>query len=140
MNFLQTQKIETKRPAFRWLGFNGKRDNGETFSSKSPNVEQSQKREFGSDMTNLDFGKRSRLISAIDEKWIKVQMKPSAHLQCNQMQQQHQPNSKGYDFGPFRPVLQDREKKAMKNSQNCETMFSSHHLQYRNQGNSLYNH
>ncbi|RWR78657.1 E2F transcription factor-like protein E2FE isoform X1 [Cinnamomum micranthum f. kanehirae] len=128
----KTQQIETRRPAFRWLGYNGKPDNAATFSTRAPN-DQSKKRVFGSDVTNLDLVKR-RPICTMDEKPIRVQMKskdPSAQKQSNQMQQQ-QPSSKGYDFGPFRPVLQDREK-AMKSTQNCKAMASSHRPQYRNQ-------
>eukprot|EP00268_Persea_americana_P011901 TRINITY_DN14990_c0_g1_i10.p1 TRINITY_DN14990_c0_g1~~TRINITY_DN14990_c0_g1_i10.p1 ORF type:complete len:375 (+),score=102.30 TRINITY_DN14990_c0_g1_i10:294-1418(+) len=147
MNLIEkTHQNETKKPAFRWLGFNGKPDDDATVSPKSSNFEQSKKREFGSDITNLEFTKRSRLISLVDDKPIKAQMKhedPSSQRHLNQMlehqhqQQQQQANSKGYVFGPFQPVLQDTEKKSLRSARDLEAFASSYRPQYHNQGNIL---
>lgn len=137
--------MDTKKPAFRWLGFNGKPDKGATVSPKSSNFEQLKKREFGADITNQDFLKRSKIMSLVDDKPIKVQMKhedPSAQRHFNQLQecqqQQQQPSSKGYVFGPFRPSLQDTEKKGLSSTQDVEAFASSYRPQYHNQGNLFY--
>eukprot|EP00268_Persea_americana_P011906 TRINITY_DN14990_c0_g1_i8.p1 TRINITY_DN14990_c0_g1~~TRINITY_DN14990_c0_g1_i8.p1 ORF type:complete len:225 (+),score=56.34 TRINITY_DN14990_c0_g1_i8:525-1199(+) len=151
MNLIEkTHQNETKKPAFRWLGFNGKPDDDATVSPKSSNFEQSKKREFGSDITNLEFTKRSRLISLVDDKPIKAQMKhedPSSQRHLNQMlehqhqQQQQQANSKGYVFGPFQPVLQDTEKKSLRSARDLEAFASSYRPQYHNQALSdLFSH
>ena len=127
---LQTHHAETRKPAFRWLGLNGKRS--------EVTVEQSNKRAFGMDVTNADLTKRSRLISLADKTSGKLR-KSDDLKDCNLTAQKQLQTSKGYVFGPFTPVgLPKRdeisEEKGGKKFQSWEAFASSFHPEYHNQG------
>ncbi|XP_077230961.1 E2F transcription factor-like E2FE isoform X2 [Tasmannia lanceolata] len=139
MNLIEkTHETETRKPAFRWLGINGK-------SAKSPNTKQSNKREFGTDLTNTEL-KKSKVISLVDEKPTKTLAKCEAKSDHNQSQQQQQQrqSSKGYVYGPFHPVsLLDAvdTEKGVKRVQNWEALASSFRPHYHNQALSeLFSH
>jgi len=133
---LQTHHAETKKPAFRWLGLNGKRS--EVTVATPPSPKQSNKRAFGTDVTNADLTKRSRLISLADKKSGKVR-KSDDLKDCNLTAQKQLQTSKGYVFGPFTPVgLPKRdetsEEKGGKKFHNWETLASTFRPEYHNQG------
>lgn len=132
----KTHDTESRKPAFRWLGYRGKPVQDASYASMSPNPHQSKKREFGTDMTNMNSIKRSKLDSLIDDKPIKVRSRqgeePSAQRDCGQVQQKQ--SSNGYVFGPFRPVgLQRTERKDAKSIDDWEALASSYRPQYHNQ-------
>ncbi|XP_077211554.1 E2F transcription factor-like E2FE isoform X2 [Tasmannia lanceolata] len=140
MNLIEkTHHTETRKPAFRWLGINGKSKHAIS-SSKSPNAKQPNKREFGTDITNTEF-KKSK-VSVDEEEPSKMQIKSKAKSDHNQTEQQQ--SSKGYVYGPFSPVslldVVDTEK-GVKKVQDWETMASSFRLHYHNQALSeLFSH
>lgn len=138
---VQTQQLETRKPAFRWLGTKGKpkEDNGVTIAiPPAPNTKQPNKRAFGTEITNVDL-KRSRLNSAVDKKPNKMQMRSDDLKQCNLTAQTQLQDSKGgFVFGPFQPTV------AMKGGgdgqtsddkvRDWESLASSFRPQYHNQG------
>ncbi|KAG9445844.1 hypothetical protein H6P81_011972 [Aristolochia fimbriata] len=136
MNLIEkTHQTDTRKPAFRWLGVNGKSDSVPAPCDKPLNVRQSNKREFGSDITNIDF-KRTKALSPIDEKVIKVPTNCEASGQHDPMQQEK--GSRGYVYGPFRPVPltkgNDREKeKTGKRVHDWENLASAFRPRYHNQ-------
>ncbi|XP_072952821.1 E2F transcription factor-like E2FF isoform X2 [Typha angustifolia] len=139
MNLIEkTQQLETRKPAFRWLGTKGKPkvDNGVTVAIP-PSKKQQNKRAFGTEITNMAF-KRSRLSSSVDKKPNKVQLRNDNLRECNlTAQKQLQGTKGGYVFGPFRPVETkkvggDGEKGGEK-FQDWESLASSFRPQYHNQ-------
>lgn len=139
MNSSQTHQTETRKPAYRWLGSKGRSANDAVLCSSSPDPQQPKKRNFGTDITNIKFVKRSKLNSSVDKKPVKMEMKQdgsSAQRDCNQMQKQQQQCSKGYVFGPFQPTgCHDTGRKGVKRNQDQKSLTSSYHLEYHNQGN-----
>ncbi|XP_020111096.1 E2F transcription factor-like E2FE isoform X1 [Ananas comosus] len=141
MNLIEkTQQLETRKPAFRWLGTKGKpkEDNGVTIAiPPAPNTKQPNKRAFGTEITNVDL-KRNRLNSAVDKKPNKMQMRSDDLKQCNLTAQTQLQDSKGgFVFGPFQPTV------AMKGGgdgqtsddkvRDWESLASSFRPQYHNQ-------
>ncbi|XP_058081436.1 E2F transcription factor-like E2FE isoform X2 [Magnolia sinica] len=135
MNLIEkTHQTDTRKPAFRWLGIEGKPNAAAAFSTKSLYSDQPKKREFGTEITNIDF-KRSKVISEVGEKHIRMQMKfedPSAERNCIQMQEKQQ-SSKGYVFGPFRPVGLQETEKGKKRDQDWDSLAATFRPQYHNQ-------
>ncbi|XP_039113824.1 E2F transcription factor-like E2FF [Dioscorea cayenensis subsp. rotundata] len=137
MNLIEkTQQVVTKKPAFRWLGNQGKPDMGVTVAIP-PCTSQIKKRTFGSEITNLDF-KRSRSVSYVDKKPDNLQMRKEDLKACNLAAQKQLQTSKGYVFGPFQPGGVTREggnESDMGRSkvQDWESLASSFRPQYHNQ-------
>ncbi|KAL7098618.1 hypothetical protein ACP275_09G028900 [Erythranthe tilingii] len=84
---------ETRKPAFRWLGLNGKPDNG---------IVDSKKRIFGTDLTNT--AKRFK----VDEDGLQI-LKPVNLMRVkneteNEDDRTTTMGAKSYQFGPFAPA------------------------------------
>lgn len=134
----QTHTVETRKPAFRWLGL---RDEVENHHSRKPIPCDSNKRTFGTDITNFNL-KRNKLGYALDlnkspnalmEKHVKLEgcgteVDGRGKLEGNQ-------NSKSFKFGAFCPI----EVRASKNGEakrdhNRESLASTYHPRYQNEG------
>ncbi|KAL5725305.1 E2F transcription factor-like E2FE [Ranunculus cassubicifolius] len=137
----KTHYADSRKPAFRWLGLEGRSGH------ESSECMESKKRVFGADITNT-FNKRNRMDYTDEE--IKM------HIKCedltdsdthNWLQQHQQSNStaKGVDFGPFKPLnlpkVGDNGKNKVKKVQDWENLASSYRPQYQNQALSdLFSH
>ncbi|XP_068640552.1 E2F transcription factor-like E2FE [Aristolochia californica] len=134
MNLIEkVHQTDTRKPAFRWLGINGKPDSDLVPCDKTLNVRQV---EFGTDITNIDF-KRTKMLSPIDEKAIKVPINCEASGQDDPMQQEK--GSRGYVYCPIGPVPstegKDKEQEQTgKRVQNRENLASAFRPRYHNQG------
>ncbi|KAL0318391.1 UNVERIFIED_CONTAM: E2F transcription factor-like E2FE [Sesamum angustifolium] len=133
MKFIEkTHHPETRKPAFRWLGLNGKSDN---VPADSLVLSESKKRMFGTDLTNTS-GKRFK----VGEDAAQV-LKPH-----NPMRVKHETKNevertrsavKSYQFGPFAPAnvpkvgaSQDERGKQVVD---WESLASAYRPQYHNQ-------
>ncbi|XP_008793781.1 E2F transcription factor-like E2FE [Phoenix dactylifera] len=140
MNLLEkTQQLDTRKPAFRWLGTKGKpkADNDVTVTMP-PSTKQWNKRAFGTDITNADY-KRSKLNPPVDKKLSKACLRIDDLKECNLTAQKQLQNSQGgYVFGPFQPDgaskgSGDVEEKGGNKVQDWESLASSFRPQYHNQ-------
>ncbi|XP_038680277.1 E2F transcription factor-like E2FE isoform X2 [Tripterygium wilfordii] len=97
----KTHTVDTRKPAFRWLGLRG---NMKSRTGDASAVDESKKRTFGTDVTN-DRLKRNRVDSSIIED-INQEMKIQKQLKVEGpvYQEQSKQGSKSYQFGPFSPV------------------------------------
>ncbi|XP_042510178.1 E2F transcription factor-like E2FE isoform X2 [Macadamia integrifolia] len=152
MNLIEkTHHVESRKPAFRWLGIKGKLENG---SVGSFNPVDSRKRVFGSNITNTSF-KRNKVNSMMDEKAKQksnIQMRTQLNhenlandMGRNQIEQTPKQSSKDFVFGPFSPVVMpkvgDSDKNNVKRVQDWEGLASSYRPQYHNQAlNDLFAH
>ncbi|KAK6148444.1 hypothetical protein DH2020_019356 [Rehmannia glutinosa] len=133
MKFIEkTHHPETRKPAFRWLGLNGKPDNG---TANSMVLSESKKRMFGTDLTNTT-AKRFK----VDEDAHHV-LKPH-----NPTRVKHETESedektrsgvKSYHYGPFAPanvpkVGSSHDDKG-KTVVDWESLASTYRPQYHNQ-------
>ncbi|KAI3454563.1 hypothetical protein Pfo_011226 [Paulownia fortunei] len=133
MKFIEkTHHPETRKPAFRWLGLNGKPD---IRTADSVGLSESKKRMFGTDLTNTTT-KRFK----VDEDAHHV-LKPH-----NPMRVKHETENedertrmaaKSYQFGPFAPanvpkvgVSHDEKGKQVVD---WESLASTYRPQYHNQ-------
>ncbi|XP_038726226.1 E2F transcription factor-like E2FE isoform X2 [Tripterygium wilfordii] len=95
----KTHTIDTRKPAFRWLGSRGNTGN----KTGDASVVNESKRTFGTDVTNNSL-KRNRVESSIEdinqdtEKHKQLKVEDSVH------QEQSKHGSKSYQFGPFAPL------------------------------------
>ncbi|OVA09117.1 Transcription factor E2F/dimerization partner (TDP) [Macleaya cordata] len=141
MNLIEkTHHVESRKPAFRWLGINGKSQN------ESSGCLDSKKRIFGTEITNVDVNvKRSKVLSMVDGKPYE---NTNVHVKCEdltngmdggslQHEQQAKQTSKGVVFGPFSPAglpkVGDTEKKNVKSVQDWESLAASYRPKYHNQ-------
>ncbi|CAA6670045.1 unnamed protein product [Spirodela intermedia] len=108
---------ESRKPAFRWLGFNGKLQNAVT-EAPGETSRQLSRRTFGSDITNIDTKKK---------KPTAVQRKSNVIKERNLTVQRQLQTPPSYVFGPFCPVRVDKKDK------DPETLTTSFHPHYHNQ-------
>ncbi|XP_068656769.1 E2F transcription factor-like E2FE isoform X2 [Aristolochia californica] len=131
----KTHQTDSRKPAFRWLGLKGNPESDLVPCDKILNVRQANDREFGTDITNID-SRRTKVVSPIDEKAIKVPTNCEANIQYDPMQQGK--GSRGYVYGPFRPVslteATDKEKeKSRKRVHDWDNLTSAFRPRYHNQ-------
>ncbi|XP_062018236.1 E2F transcription factor-like E2FE [Rosa rugosa] len=120
----KTHTADTGKPAYRWLGLNGRRD-GLNLNSE-PNSEQAKKRSFGTDLTNAS-SKRSKVV----EKRVQDQGEVE---NCNSDGCGAKESSKSYQFGPFAPVAVPRARKGVDINKVCwESLGAYYRPQYQNQ-------
>ncbi|OWM71594.1 E2F transcription factor-like E2FF [Punica granatum] len=145
MNMIEkTHHPETRKPAFRWLGWRGTPVNGFIYAAGSDKSE-SRKRMFGLDLTNYE-SKRSKVDSSISWKSngmvkypVAVKQEDSENSCDNKSEVEQQPSHevRGYVFGPFapEPVSQSAatERNSARRTQDWETLASAHRPQYQNQ-------
>ncbi|KAI7986029.1 E2F transcription factor-like E2FE [Camellia lanceoleosa] len=124
MNFIEkTHHPESRKSAFRWLGTRGKSDNGSAYSSV---LNESNKRIFGTEITNTSF-KRTKvdLENEVDKSNFEQDLRHS---------------SKNFQFGPFAPVTVSVSKfgatqnSTVKQGHDLESLASTYRPQYHNQG------
>ncbi|XP_030469973.2 E2F transcription factor-like E2FF [Syzygium oleosum] len=141
MNLIEkTPHPETRKPAFRWLGWSEKCGNTDANSSE---LNQYRKRLFGTEITNQTL-KRSKVDSSINTKScdpvkkvvLVKQDSENKHERCEQ--ECHSDNgSRGYVYGPFAPVCLPKAvnfaPKSVKQDYDWETLASTHRPQYHNQ-------
>ncbi|XXG56173.1 hypothetical protein AAC387_Pa03g3658 [Persea americana] len=146
MNLIEkTYQTESRKPVYKWLGFKGRSVNDAVFSSRPPDPQPPKKRKFGTDITNIDFVKKSKLNSSVDVKPVKMQMNSddsSAQRDCTHLRKQKQQGSKGCSFGPFQPTgSHDTGRKGVKRNQEWKSLPSSYQPEYHNQAlNDLFAH
>uniref|UniRef100_A0A0R0K9I5 E2F/DP family winged-helix DNA-binding domain-containing protein n=1 Tax=Glycine max TaxID=3847 RepID=A0A0R0K9I5_SOYBN len=137
MNLIEkTHTTNTRKPAFRWLGVRGK-----TWSeSAQTNVKESQKRMFGSDITNINFKRKVDL--SMDGQNFKTQnqqenISPRAQLEKKSLKKDAKQTSMSYQFGPFAPAYVHKvgtsENNSVKQVQDWESLAQEHRPQYQNQ-------
>lgn len=140
LGFLQTHHPETRKPAFRWLGWRGP-----PLTSSSCN--ESRKRQFGTEITNYD-SKRSRLDSGkpngkVQKEMVIVKQEDSENS-CDKsdVEQHMKQESRSYMFGPFAPGSVNQgpgsENKTVRRTKDWESLASTHRPNYRNQGIDVY--
>lgn len=139
----QIQQADSRKPAFRWLGSAGKpkAENGVTIAVPPPGKTISNKRAFGTELTNIDIN-RSRLDSTIPKKAKLTQSGGEILKNCKlSVQKQLGQGSKGgFVYGPFHPAgarkqeLDNGNKGHTDNVQNWESLAASFRPQYQNQG------
>lgn len=141
MNLIEkTPHPDTRKPAFRWLGWRGKSgDTDANFSEQN----QYRKRLFGTEITNQPL-KRSKVDSSnntescdpVKKAFLVKQDPENNYDRCEQ--ECHSDNgSRGYVYGPFAPVCLPRAvnsaPKSVKQDYDWETLASTHRPQYHNQ-------
>lgn len=134
---MQTHTKDTRKPAFRWLGCRGKSEN-------VPIPNDSRKRRFGSDVTNICF-KRDKVDSLFDGNLkgdLKIQKQMKYESLADQVDRKNLENdskqsSKSYRFGPFAPANVVKvgvpESKRVERD-DWEGLASTHRPRYQNKG------
>ncbi|WVZ12870.1 hypothetical protein V8G54_017400 [Vigna mungo] len=108
MNLIEkTHTSDTRKPAFRWLGPEGKTWNESLHKS---NQNESRKRAFGSDITNISFERNKvELFTNGDlnsnPKKLKIENdRGPAQADESNLKQDTKQTTKSYQFGPFAPA------------------------------------
>ncbi|KAH1107664.1 hypothetical protein J1N35_011432 [Gossypium stocksii] len=138
MNLIEkTHTVDTRKPAFRWLGLKGKSEKG---SADALVLNESKKRVFGTDVTNVSF-KKNKVDSSNDQNFNKSRQKHKkvenlAPADDRSRSEDSKQASKSYQFGPFAPLNLTR----ISNSENdakpvhdWESLASTYRPQYHNQ-------
>uniref|UniRef100_A0A453R8Y0 E2F/DP family winged-helix DNA-binding domain-containing protein n=1 Tax=Aegilops tauschii subsp. strangulata TaxID=200361 RepID=A0A453R8Y0_AEGTS len=136
----KTQQVDSRKPAFRWLG-QAKRKEGATVTVALPPARKimSSKRAFGTDITNID-NKRGKLVLETENK-PKLMQGGSSMLKTFESQL-GQGKSSGFVYGPFHPAgarkheVDDQtvRENETKNIQDWENLAVSFRPQYQNHG------
>lgn len=113
--FLQTHEPETRKPAFRWLGWRGSVQGGN----------ESRKRLFGADITNYD-SKKPRMQSS--GNWRSGQKQK---ILIKHEDSENSLDSPSYVFGPFAPDS------VMTKVSVSEILGSTYRPHYQNQGTNF---
>ncbi|MED6195991.1 E2F transcription factor-like E2FE [Stylosanthes scabra] len=131
MNLIEkTHTTDTRKPAFRWLGLRGKAPNESIH--KSSNTNESRKRAFGSDVTNISFERNIVELGDFASKKLKKLDNDNGIGQANSFQQ----TSKGFQFGPFAPYVPKvgtPENNSVKKVHDWDSLALKHRPQYQNQ-------
>ncbi|KAF7838383.1 E2F transcription factor-like E2FE [Senna tora] len=139
MNLIEkTHTSDTRKPAFRWLGLKGKTEN------ESTNPNESRKRIFGSDITNIsfkrnkvdlfsngDFNQNPKMQNEVDsDSWLGQEDKSNLKQDIKQ-------SSKSYQFGPFAPSFVPKvnasENSDAKPVHDWDSLATAYRPQYQNQ-------
>lgn len=132
---MQTHTTDTRKPAFRWLGFRGRAEIGSASND-------SRKRMFGSDLTNVTF-KRNK----VEDENLNGDLKVQKQMKCDSfaddvdrknLEHDSKQSSKSYQFGPFAPSSVPKIGVPQDNSvarvEDWEHLASTYRPQYENQG------
>ncbi|XP_021679558.2 E2F transcription factor-like E2FF isoform X2 [Hevea brasiliensis] len=141
MNLIEkTHHPDSRKPAFRWLGWRGNNGPVTSLDLKQPN-----KRIFGTDISNYNM-KRNKGDSSIDWNSNQKENVPviirckDLENDCNENKpdQHTKHSSKCVEFGPFTPVgvqtVSDSKNKIVSRIQDLERLAFTYHPQYNNQG------
>ncbi|XP_068464750.1 E2F transcription factor-like E2FE isoform X1 [Phaseolus vulgaris] len=141
MNLIEkTHTSDTRKPAFRWLGPEGKTWNESLHKS---NQNDSRKRAFGSDITNISFERsKVELFTNGDlnsnPKKLKIEndIEPG-QADENNLKQDTKQTSKSYQFGPFAPACVPRVGASGKHNgkqvHDWDGLVNAHSPQYQNE-------
>ncbi|KAF2308648.1 hypothetical protein GH714_011705 [Hevea brasiliensis] len=140
MNLIEkTHHPDSRKPAFRWLGWRGNNGPVTSLDLKQPN-----KRIFGTDISNYNM-KRNKGDSSIDWNSNQKENVPviirckDLENDCNENKpdQHTKHSSKCVEFGPFTPVgvqtVSDSKNKIVSRIQDLERLAFTYHPQYNNQ-------
>lgn len=137
---MQTHTADSRKPAFRWLGVKKL----EIGYADSLILNESKKRTFGTDVTNISF-KRNKVDSLIDGN-ISQSKKMEKQLQVDglikvvdrsNVENDGKQCPKSFQFGPFAPAIvpeADPLKHNAKRTYDWEGLSSVYRPQYHNQG------
>ncbi|KAL2340852.1 hypothetical protein Fmac_008792 [Flemingia macrophylla] len=142
MNLIEkTHATNTKKPAFRWLGFGGKTSESADTDQNSI-IKEPKKRMFGGDLTNIDL-KRNKVGLFMDGQNSKVQNEQEnisygAQTGKNNLEKGAKQTTKSYQFGPFAPAayvpkVGTSENNTVKQVHNWDSLSQVHRPQYQNQ-------
>ncbi|XVF12155.1 hypothetical protein REPUB_Repub08aG0090000 [Reevesia pubescens] len=137
MNLIEkTHTVDTRKPAFRWLGLRGKSEKG---SADALAINESKKRVFGTDVTNISF-KRNKVDSSNVNHCTKMQkqikVENLATVADRSSSEDSKQGSKSYQFGPFAPVNLTKIGNSgnnVKRVHDWESLASTYRPQYHNQ-------
>ncbi|WCJ20885.1 E2F transcription factor-like E2FF [Euphorbia peplus] len=131
----KTHHPESRKPAFRWLGWRG-----HNASTTSLELKESKKRTFGTEITNYTV-KKSKMDLSID--WNSNKNKENVPNRCSGLGNDCNENktkehtSKNFQFGPFSPVvapkINDSGNKNACRVAEFESLASTYYPQYQNQ-------
>lgn len=141
---LQIQQEDTRKPAFRWLGRVAKpnTESSVTVVVPPPGKSVSNKRAFGTDITNIDMN-RGNLDSKIQKKAKLGESGGDILKNCKVAVQSRlgQGKNNGFVYGPFHPAgarkqeLDGGNKPGQrKRAEDWESLSVSFRPQYQNQG------
>ncbi|KHN48628.1 E2F transcription factor-like E2FE [Glycine soja] len=135
-----THTTDTRKPAFRWLGSEGKTWNETLHKS---NLNESRKRAFGSDITNISFERNNvELFTNGDSNPNpkKPRMEYGSGLgqaDENNLKQGTKQASKNYQFGPFAPACVPKvgasENNNLKQVHGWDSLATANSPQYQNE-------
>lgn len=128
----QTHTADSRKPAFRWLGLKGR---AEDESTHNVIINESRKRSFGVDVTNISY-KRSKVDSPICGQIKHASL--THEIDGSVLEQDSKQRSRSYQYGPFAPVTIARVGQTpnsnLKRVHDWESLASTYRLQYQNQG------
>ncbi|KAG4929963.1 hypothetical protein JHK82_047032 [Glycine max] len=141
MNLIEkTHTMDTRKPAFRWLGSEGKTWDETLHKS---NLNDSRKRAFGSDITNISFERNKvELFTSgdLNPNPKKPRMENGSGLgeaDENNLKQGIKQASKSYEFGPFAPACVPKvgasQNNNMKQVHDWGSLATAHSPQYQNE-------
>ncbi|XP_031491533.1 E2F transcription factor-like E2FE [Nymphaea colorata] len=155
MNLIEkTHHSITRKPAFVWLGVDGKSKNLGSMISPDTSEDESKKRVFGTEIcTNImNEGKRSKPLPVLqmlktrkekemnlgdgDDHQGMTQLSQQQQQQCQKQHEQQENNSsKGFVFGPFSPVClpQANTRSSSKRVEDWDALATSFYPKYKNQ-------
>lgn len=145
LQLMQTHTTDSRKPAFRWLGLKGKTWSESVDSGHNSNINESRKRMFGSDITNISF-KRNKV-----DLFMKGDINQNSKMQNNleseswrpqqdksNLKQNEKQTPRSYQFGPFAPAFVPKagasENNSLKQVHDWDTLATAHRPQYQNQG------
>ncbi|OMO77564.1 hypothetical protein CCACVL1_14969 [Corchorus capsularis] len=132
MNLIEkTHTLDTRKPAFRWLGYG---ENSEKRSAAAVALDESRKRAFGTDLTNI-CSKRNKGDTCNDVNRC-MKMQKQINVENRSSLEDSQQGPKSYQFGPFAPVnLANIGNSAnnVKRIHDWERLASTYRPQYHNQ-------
>ncbi|XP_047079959.1 E2F transcription factor-like E2FE [Lolium rigidum] len=143
LKLIEKTQVDTRKPAFRWLGMDGKPkpENGVTVAVSPARKTLPNKRAFGTELTNIDIN-RSKLGSAIQKK-AKLAQGGGDILNTYKVAVQgqlRQANKSGFVYGPFHPSCARKQEPddcknagQKKGAQDWESLADSFQPQYQNQ-------
>ncbi|CAJ1943950.1 unnamed protein product [Sphenostylis stenocarpa] len=141
MNLIEkTHTSDTRKPAFRWLGPEGKTWNESIHKSS---LYDSRKRAFGSDITNISFERNKVELFTngdLNSNLKKPRMENDSGLgrtDENNSKQGTKQTSKSYQFGPFAPVCVPKigasGNNIVKQVHDWDSLATAHSPQYQNE-------
>ncbi|XVF14173.1 hypothetical protein REPUB_Repub09cG0034400 [Reevesia pubescens] len=135
MNLIEkTHHPNSRKPAFRWLGWGAKLHNGSTTALV---LNESKKRMFGTEITNHSL-KRTKANSSGHQK-LNQKENMAMHIEHesveydHNMEQHPKQSSKDFVFGPFTPAGMPSVNKNVRPVREWESLASTYKPRYLNQ-------